>query len=121
MKRLALVLVLSLTILAIGAPVPAQGFQMRFGGVGGHGFAGGRRGGAGLPPLTSPARGRRGRGKASRGGGGGGGGFVGGGGRSGGGMGSARGWPPPFVRPPFFHGRRFDRFAFVVPVPVGFY
>jgi hypothetical protein len=28
---------------------------------------------------------------------------------------------PPFVRRPFFNGRRFDRFAFVVPVPVGFY
>jgi len=82
MKRLGLILGLSLTILAIGAPVPALGFQMRFGGVGGHGFAGGR--------------------------------FA-----VGHGFGHAM--APPFVRRPFFHGRRFDPFAFVVPVPVGFY
>ena len=81
MKRLALILGLSLTILATGAPIPAQGFQMRFGGVGGSGFAGGR--------------------------------FAGG-------HGFGHAMAPPFVRRPFFHARRFDRFAFVVPVPVGF-
>ena len=40
MKRLALILGLSLAILATGAPVSAQGMRMGFGGVGGHGFMG---------------------------------------------------------------------------------
>ena len=82
MKRLALILGLTLAILASGAPVPAQGFQMRFGGFGGHGFAGGR--------------------------------FAGG-------RGFGHPMAPPFVGRPFFRGRRFDRFAFVVPVPIGFF
>ena len=82
MKRLALILGLSLAILATGAPVQAQRFQMRFGGFGGHGFAGGR--------------------------------FAGG-------HGFGHSMAPPFARQPFFPGRRFNRFAFVVPVPVGFF
>ena len=87
MKRLALILGLTLAILVSGAPVPAQGFQMRFGGFGGHGFAGGRFGG----------------------------------GRFAGGRGFGHPMAPPFVGRPFFRGRRFDRFAFVVPVPIGFF
>ena len=87
MKRLALILGLTLAILVSGAPVPAQGFQMRFGGFGGHGFAGGR--------------------------------FAGG--RFAGGRGFGHPMAPPFVGRPFFRGRRFDRFAFVVPVPIGFF
>jgi hypothetical protein len=86
MKRLALILGLSLAILATGVPVSAQGMRMRFGGGGFHGFMGGR--------------------------------FAGG--RFAGGNGFGRPIAPPFARRPFF-GKRFDRFAFVLPVPVGFY
>jgi len=89
MKRLALILGLSLAILATGAPVSAQGMRMRFGGFGGGGF-----GGAGFH------------------------GFMGG--RFAGGHGFGRPIAPPFARRPFF-GKRFGRFAFVLPVPVGFY
>src|SRR5215471_15874787 len=79
MRRLALILAFSLAILLTGAP--AQGFSMRFGGAGGHGFAGGRFAGYGFGhPIA-----------------------------------------PPFAGRSFFRGRRFDRFAFVVPVPIGFY
>jgi hypothetical protein len=33
----------------------------------------------------------------------------------------ARSMAPPFARRPFFRGRKFGRFAFVVPVPIGFW
>ena len=89
MKRLALILGLSLAILATGVPVSAQGMRMRLGGFGGAGF-----GGAGFH------------------------GFMGG--RFAGGHGFGRPIAPPFARRPFF-GKRFGRFAFVLPVPVGFY
>ena len=91
MKRLALILGLSLAILATSAPVSAQRMGMRFGGggvhggVGVHGFMGGR--------------------------------FAGG--RFAGGQGFGRPIAPPFARRPFF-GKRFGGFAFVLPVPIGF-
>jgi hypothetical protein len=81
MKRFALILGLSLAILATGAPVSAQGMRMGFGGAGIRGSMGGRF--AGVHGFGRPIA-------------------------------------PPFARRPFF-GKRFGRFAFVLPVPVGFY
>jgi hypothetical protein len=87
MRRLALILGLSLVVLATGAPVPAQAFPMRFAGGMGHGFAGGHGFGHSMaPPFVRQQ-------------------FV----------------RQPFIRQPFFRGRKFGRFAFVVPVPIGFW
>jgi len=91
MKRLAVILGLSLVILATSPPVSAQRMGMRFGGVGVHGGVGGH----GFM----------------------GGGFAGG--RFPGGHGFGRPIAPPFARRPFF-GKRFGGFAFVLPVPIGF-
>ena len=97
MKRLALILGLSLAILATGAPVSAQGMRMGFGGVGGHGFMGvGAHGFMGVGAH----------------------GFMGG--RFAGGHGFGHPIAPPFARRPFF-GKRFGQFAIVLPVPIGFY
>jgi len=77
MRRLALILGVSLAILATALPTPARAFPMRFAGAQGHLFAGGPR--------------------------------------------FARSFAPPFIRRPFFRGRRFGGFALAVPVPIGIY
>lgn len=77
MRRLALILGVSLAILATGLPTPARAFPMRIIGARGHLFPGGPR--------------------------------------------FAHSFAPPFIRQPFFRGRRFVGFPLAVPVPIGVY